>query len=508
MECTVTSATSGAIGVSFGLGASSVSLATGGGAANLYQFYASSSRQINLNGVVTGSLAGGLSANDILQIAVDVDNTKMWLGVNNTWYDSTYTANGDPATGANPTSTTSMVGLFPFSNVYSNSVYWNLGQRAFAYTAPSGFKCLVSTNLPVTNGIGSSASTQASDYFNVVTYTGDGSNPRTITGVGFQPDLVWGKTRNQIRNHCLFDAVRGAGSTSALFSNLTDAEGGGTGNQSSAFGYINAFTSDGFTVTTGTTNNNYWNTNSDTYVTWNWKAGNSTVTNTAGTISSQVRANTTSGCSIVTYTGTGTAGSVGHGLGVAPSFITIKQRNGTWSWMTYHVNIPVNSYLLLNTSDAPATSRPDVYNGAPSSTVVNIGNNATLNGNGNTNVMYCFAPINGFSAFGTYTGNGSADGPYVYTNFLPAYVLVKRTNGAGNWTVFDAARDPYNVVDLRLQANLNNAEASGTTSALLFADFVSNGFKIRGTDTDWNGSGSTYVYAAFAEFPFKYSRAF
>jgi hypothetical protein len=140
--------------------------------------------------------------------------------------------------------------------------------------------------------------------------------------------------------------------------------------------------------------------------------------------------------------------------------------------------------------------------------VINIGNNATINGSGSTYVAYCFAPVSGFSAMGSYTGNGSADGPMIYTNFRPAYVLVKCSTTARNWEHFDSARDTYNVVDLRLQPNLANAEASGTTAALLFADFLSNGFKIRGTEVDWNQSGSTYVYIAFAAFPFKYSRAF
>ena len=194
----------------------------------------------------------------------------------------------------------------------------------------------------------------------------------------------------------------------------------------------------------------------------------------------------------------------------------VKDRSsGTNGGAVYHTSMGATKYLKLfqttTGSDAEATDNTAWNGSSPTfnTNVFSVGSLARTNASGTSNMIaYVFAPVNGFSAFGTYTGNGSADGPYVYTNFLPAYVLVKRTNTTGNWQLFDATRDPYNVVDLRLQPNLANAEASGTTSALLFADFVSNGFKIRGTDTDWNASGSTYAYIAFAEFPFKYSRAF
>jgi len=364
---------------------------------------------------------------------------------------------------------------------------FNFGQRAFAYAAPTGFKCLVSTNLPTTNNIGATSSTRADDYFNPVLYTGTGAS-LGVTGVGFQPDLVWVKGRSGATNHGWYDAVRGV--QKQLESNTTTAETTQTTG-------LTAFGSDGFTVGSLA----QLNTSAATYVAWNWKANGAGVANTAGTIPSTVSANTTSGCSIVTYTGTGANATVGHGLGVAPSFITIKQRNGTWSWMTYHANIPVNSYLLLNATDAPATSRPDVYNGAPSSTVINIGNNATINGSGLTYVGYCFAPVSGFSAMGVYTGNGSADGPMIYTGFRPAYVLIKRSSAIESWCLMDSKREGYNVDNDPLFPNLTNAE--GTQD---FLDLLSNGFKLRSTDTGVNGSG-TYIYIAFAEFPFKYSRA-
>jgi hypothetical protein len=173
--------------------------------------------------------------------------------------------------------------------------------------------------------------------------------------------------------------------------------------------------------------------------------------------------------------------------------------------MTYHVSIPVNSYLLLNTTDAQTTNRSDVYNGAPSSTVVNIGNNATVNGNGNTNVMYCFAPIAGFSAFGTYTGNGSTDGPFIFTNFRPEFVMIKSSSAASTfWIIHDAARSPSNAAPQRLFPNAADAEVATSVGDI---DILSNGFKIRNTSGSWNTSAATYIYAAFAEFPFRYSRA-
>jgi hypothetical protein len=387
----------------------------------------------------------------------------------------------------------------------------NFGQRAFAYTAPSGFKALCTQNLTYTHTIGATSTTQANDYFNVVTYTGNGSNPRTITGVGFQPDLVWGKTRNQIRNHCLFDAVRGVGSTSALFSNLTDAEGGGAGNQSSAFGCINAFTSDGFTVNAGTTNNNYWNTNNDTYVGWAWNAGGSNATNTSGTITSTVRANTTSGFSIATYTGNGSGGAtVGHGLGVSPAMIFIKSRSNSTNWMVWHQNLTANyAFEGLNTTGAEVNGgSPSKYVRSVSSTLVTIGNDISVNQSASyTYVMYCFAPVAGYSAFGSYTANNSADGVFVYLGFRPEFLMIKRSSSSGNsWGMFDTTRSTYNATANNVWANQSYAENSTVIPNIIPIDILSNGFKLRTDSSEVNGTG-TYIYAAFAETPFKYALA-
>jgi len=363
---------------------------------------------------------------------------------------------------------------------------FNFGQRAFAYTAPSGFKALCTTNLP-TPTIGATSTTQANDYFNTVLYTGTGSS-LGVTGVGFQPDWVWIKERNAAADHGLYDAVRGV--QKQLESNTTTAETTETTG-------LTAFGSDGFTVGALA----QLNTSADTYVAWNWNAGGSNATNTSGTITSTVRANTTSGFSIVTFTGAGAA-TIGHGLGTAPSLIIMKARNeGTALWAVYHQSIGAGNYLALN-STAASTAATTIWNNtAPTSTVFSIGSGwSTFNF-----VAYCFAPVAGYSAFGSYTGNGSTDGPFVHLGFRPRWIMVKTSSaGTNGWQIRDTARDSYNISLGRLYADLSNAE--GITSGNEF-DILSNGFKVRNSGGDLNSNGGTYIYAAFAESPFKYSLA-
>jgi hypothetical protein len=366
-----------------------------------------------------------------------------------------------------------------------NSTVYNFGQRPFAYTAPSGFKALCTQNLP-TPAIGATTATLATQYFNPVLYTGDRTS-RTIS-VGFQPDWVWVKSRSAADDHYLMNAVVGTGKY--LNSNSTAAE---TTNAAS----LTAYTSDGFSVgNTGTTNET-----GRTYVAWNWKASGSTVSNTSGSITSTVSANTTSGFSVVTYTGTGVAATIGHGLGVAPSMVIVKSRSNALHWVIYATAMgsPIN-YLLFNTD--PKGSAATVWNNtAPTSTVFSIGTDSTPNTNGGTYVAYCFAPVAGFSALGSYTGNGSTDGPFVFTGMRPAYVMIKRTDSASDWYVWDTKRDTYNVVTNTLLPNSSGAETSATS-----IDDLSNGFKCRSA-TVVNASGGTYIYMAFAESPFKYSLA-
>jgi len=425
---------------------------------------------------------------DVLGIAFNADTGEIFFSKNGTWLNS-----GNPAAGTGEFFSGLTDGPFKFGiGMYSSrTAFANFGQRAFAYTAPSGFKALCTTNLP-TPTIGATSTTQANDYFNAVTYTGNGTS-LSVTGVGFQPDLIWIKDRSNARAHVLQNAI--AGFSQYLQSNATDAE-------TTASSGVTAVGSDGFTVGTQLA----WNSNTETYVAWNWNAGGSTVTNTSGTISAQVRANTTSGFSIVTYTGNGTNGAtVGHGLGIAPSLIFIKNRGAVASWLVYSSSIGASNFLVLNTTDASAASALPFNNTAPTSSVFSLGTSGGTNTNGGTFVAYCFAPVAGYSAFGSYTGNAAADGPFIYTGFRPRFVIRKCSSATSNWFINDAARNPSNVVLLRLNADLSDAESSGANSDI---DFLSNGFKIRATSTAGvNQSGQTHIYMAFAETPAKFSLA-
>ena len=324
---------------------------------------------------------------------------------------------------------------------------------------------------------------KSNEYFNTILWTGDDTNDRAITGVGFQPDWCWIKKRagTGLGAHVLFDVIRGA--DNYLVSNTTGAEG----NTPSLF---DSFDSDGFTVSY----NSNESTNGDgTYVGWNWLAGGTAVSNTDGDMTSSVSANTTSGFSIATYTGDGVNGSTfGHGLGVAPKVVIIKTRSlGTEDWHFWYNN---STRLNLNNTNAGSAISPI----STSSTLVTTpsSTNDSWNGSGQTYVSYCFAEKKGFSKFGSYTGNGSTDGTFVYTGFKPAYFMIKRTDSTGSWIIHDNKRSFYNVTSHDLYANLSDAEVSGNRF-----DFVSNGVKLRNNITNMNASGGTYIYMAFAENP-------
>jgi len=379
---------------------------------------------------------------------------------------------------------------FPAVYIQSGAVHqYNFGQRPFAYT-PSGFKALCTQNLP-TPTIGATSTTQANDYFNAVLYTGNGST-QSITGVGFQPDLVWLKSRSNAYDHILTDAVRGA--TKELKSNSTAAEG-------TAANGLTAFNSDGFSV--GSTQD--YNANLATYVAWNWNAGGSNATNTSGTITSTVRASTTAGFSIVTATAPAAAaqGTVGHGLGVTPSMIFLKTRSTTYNWSVYHASVcdTTSKYLRLNDTSALLTYSTVWGAALPTSSVFGITGDGAAAPSG-TFVAYCFAAVAGYSAFGSYTGNGSTDGPFVYTGFRPRWVLLKRTDSTSNWVILDTSRNTYNVMNSTLWSDLSSAEGTYT-----IIDGLSNGFKLRESTNGYNNSSATYIYAAFAESPFKYALA-
>lgn len=324
------------------------------------------------------------------------------------------------------------------------------------------------------------------DYFQAVTYTGNGST-NTITGLRFQPDFVWIKGRSGATDHALYDAVRGT--TKDLVSNSTAAET----TQSTG---LTSFNSDGFTL--GALSK--VNTNGATYVAWCWKANGAGSSNTAGSITSTVSVNTTAGFSVATWTGSGSgATTVGHGLGVAPAIIIVKDRSLARNWNVYHQSLGATKGIVLNSTGAASGADAGWWNNtAPTSSVFTVG---TYANEASTYVAYCFAAIPGYSAFGSYTGNGSADGPFVYLGFRPKFIMRKQTtnNGdVGGWIMFDTSRDDYNVATKRLLANSSNAEATPGNNI----DILSNGWKERSSDGYSNASGQTYIYMAFAESPF------
>jgi hypothetical protein len=380
-------------------------------------------------------------------------------------------------------------GNTPIVNGY-NSCVWdmNFGQRPFAYTAPSGFKALCTQNLSTP------AIAKGNQYFDVTTYTGNGTNNRVITTNLNEVGLAWVKIRSSADDHRLANIVTGG--NKHLKSNNTDVE-------STATTVIQAFSGSTFTVGT----DNSVNVNGSTYVAWTWAANGTGSTNTAGTITSTVSANTTSGFSIVTYTGTGSAATIGHGLGVAPSMMIVKQRGSTTNWAVYHASLPSafniagTQVLTLNATTAN-TQNFDVWNSNNTeATRFSVGASTLSNANGGTYVAYCFAPVAGYSAFGSYVGNGSTDGVFVYLGFRPRFILFKRTNTTESWVTADSARSPENQVGRYLLIDSANAEVN----ASIAYDFLSNGIKFR--NASQNESGSTYIYAAFAEHPFKYSLA-
>ena len=327
---------------------------------------------------------------------------------------------------------------------------------------------------------------QPKDHFNTKIYTGN-SGTQALTGVGFQPDLVWIKNRNDSNNqsNVLYDSVRGV--TKYLSSNSNAVEG------TEAAG-VTAFGTDGFTVGNTVTVNTGFN-----YVAWNWKAGGAASSNSNGSITSSVSANTTAGISIVAYTGTGSAGAtVGHGLGVKPSLIIEKGRAGvTDDWLIYHQSYGATDGFALN-NQTGATDSDSYWNDVePTSTVFTIGNNGKVNTNTATHIAFCFAEKSGYSKFGDFYGNGNANGAFVFCGFRPAWVMMKRADGGSeDWRICDNKRDPENVMDRVLFANLSNVESDADV-----LDFLSNGFKLRTTDGGMNASGGRYIYMAFAEHP-------
>lgn len=448
---------------------------------------------------VASAYGATYTANDVIGIALDMNAQTV-----------TFYKNGTSQGTISASLTAGVPYYFVTSDGSSStgiSQSWNFGQRPFAYAAPSGFKAVCSTNLP-TPAIGATTATLANKNFDILLYSGDSTTPKTITGLNLQPDFLWLKSRTGGNNHTIYDAVRTVGSNKELSSNLTSAEGAAS---SSQYGYVNSLNSNGFSVTKGsdaTFGYDLVNKSGQNYVAWTWKGANSTSSNTSGTITSTVSVNTTAGISIVTYTGTGANATVGHGLGVVPKMIITKSRNNANAdaglWDVYHANLTSAAYYLrLHTTDIQTVAATVWNSTAPTSSVFSIGSASGTNaGSSATYVAYCFAEVTGFSKLGSYTGNGSADGPFVYCGFKPRWIMIKRIDVAANWVIADTARDIYNSSGTLLYPNLSQIE-----DVLADQDILSNGFKLRTTNTARNASGGTYIFAAFAESPFNYSRA-
>ena len=329
------------------------------------------------------------------------------------------------------------------------------------------------------------------EFFSATLYTGN-ATARTIA-TGHQSDWVWLKRRDGAAGHRIADSVRGA--TKLLYADSDTSE------QTDAKS-ITGFVSTGFTL--GDDANGYdVNTNTNTMVAWSWKTGTSFSNDASstgiGTIDSSGSVSDTAGFSIVIRTGTASAGTIKHGLSTTPKMIITKMRNASENWGVYHVGIGNTKYLKLDVNDAEDSSSGVWNNTTPTTSVFSVGSSALVNGSSKTYVDYIFSEVKGYSKFGSYTGNGNADGTFVYTGFKPAWFMLKRTNGSNGWAMFDNKRDPENSVDKLLFAHLSNAEQPEDTYHF---DFLSNGFKIRDTDADWNASGGTYIYMAFAESPF------
>jgi hypothetical protein len=436
------------------------------------------------------SYGNSFTTNDVVGVAFDADAGKIWFSKNGTWQ-----ASGDPAAGTNAAYTSIPSSTYFPTISQDNSLpastggTLNAGARSFAYTAPSGFKALCTANLPAP------VVTKANQFFDVALWSGDGTSGRSIVLPGeLSPDFVWTKMRNAVNQHLLYDAVRGA--TIALATDNTNAE-------TTRSTTITSFNSNGFTTGSSADTNGSGNT----YVAWCWDAGSTTVTNTQGSITSSVRANPSAGFSVATYTGNlSSAGvsTVGHGLGVAPHLVITKRRDGASNWCVQHISTSSASQILfLDTTDAQFNTSGNGTLSRPTSSVFSVNNSTGLGVNGQTHVAYCFAPVAGYSSFGSYTGNGSSDGPFVYTGFRPRWVMVKRTDTSTfRWVVWDSARDTYNLTTTSLYPNLSDSELTGFD-----IDIVSNGFKLRDSENTLNQSNGAYIYAAFAESPFQYARA-
>jgi hypothetical protein len=446
-----------------------------------YAVYAVSGQKWVLNS--NSAYMAAISQNTVITVAFDADTGTLYIGAGGSWANGSGSTNQTFSTAASIV--TGLTGdISPAFSFNTGNFIANFGQRPFTYTPPTGYKALNTYNLP------DSTIVKGNTVMDATTYTGTGASLSVTNTSSFKPDFVWVKGRSGATDHALYDSVRGT--TKDLVSNSTAAE------TTQAQG-LTAFGTNGFTVGTLAK----MNTSTATYVGWQWQAGQgSTSSNTSGTITSTVSVNATAGFSIATYTGNGSTGATfGHGLGVAPKMVIIKKRSTTGNWITYHTSTGINQYLYLNSTAASATATPTW---GVSSTLITLQQSfGDYNTSATTYVAYCWAEIAGFSKFGSYTGNGSADGPFVYLGFRPKWIMIKSTDASQTrgWLILDSSRSPYNT--FAYYYPVASSSAAEATSAGYETDLLSNGFKPRGNNDGDNLSAVTYIYMAFAENPFK-----
>jgi hypothetical protein len=471
---------------------------------SVYMYRSNGNKLSIINGGSSTQVAYGATFvnGDVIGVAFDCDADTLTFYKNNTSQGTAFTSilSTTPATPF-------FLTVYARGSGGTSNVSLNAGQRPFAYTPPSGFVALNTYNLP------DSTIVKGSSYMDAYIYTGDGNSTRTIT-FPIVADFVWSKNRTTANDNVLIDTVRGGTSpVRALFSNATTAEITTTAGWG-GFGYPDSLSGTSYAVVKGTQATSYTNKLNDSYVNWLWQAGQgSTSSNTSGSITSTVSVNATAGFSVVTYTGTGANATIGHGLGAAPRMVIVKARSAVNDWPVYHVGqnaTPQNGLVYLNGTNAYLAASTIWNNTAPTSTTFAVGTSGATNASGVTFVAYCWSEISGFSRFGSYSGGGNtgastpnANGPFIYLGFRPKFVLIKRTSSAADWVIYDSVRGPSNANYPWLYPNSSSAEVATET-----VDFLSNGFKIRSeSGATMFPDGATFIYAAFAENPFKNSLA-
>jgi len=453
---------------------------------------ASSGRFLVRDGTAT-DFGSAIAADSVIQAAVDMDNSKLWIGINNTWYGSSSDdTDGNPSTGANPTDTIAAADipdgyLYPSAGGYDLEIVFNAGQDSsfsgektaqgntdgnglgdFYYTPPTGFMALCTSNLPEPTIL------KGTDHFDTSLWAGNAGD-QDITGLSFQPNMVWDKCRSTTHDWQRWDSVRGV--EQALRQDgdpETEWDDG-----------LVAFNSDGYSFGSNSRNNG----SGHTYLGYAWKESAS------------------AGFDIVSYTGNGSARTISHSLGVAPEMIIIKCRSESQAWKVGHKHLSGNNwtYRLIFSDNSDQYDAADFNDTAPTSSVFSVGTDDTVNKDTATYIAYLFASVEGYSKIGSYEGNGDTDGPFLYCGFKPAWFMVKRIDADHNWHIIDSKRTTYNPTRYYIMAN-SNAQGLDSDGAVPF-DFVSNGVKLRDDGNAANNSSGTYIYMAFAERPFKYANA-